>query len=199
MQPITKRFPEVRNLHSSSRQPAKRKGLESLSKRTTAIKPKPIFLCFALVLASHISAAHCAPSTASSVSNQNAEPSRTLPLVRIPTKLNKNDKQAVALISQVSIVPIAKRIFPDYRPRAYDENENPISAWTVHEYKEIAALQTLSEPLRQLPISQLIAMESKLGGINKHGMLTDLKSKTTETYQNAETQRRRVSSDCMIK
>lgn len=29
-------------------------------------------------------------------------------------------------------------------------------------------------------------MESKLGGVNKHGMLTDLKSKTTETYQDAE-------------
>lgn len=186
MQPITKRFLEVRNLHSSSTQPVKREGLESLSKRTTAIQPKPIFLCFALVLASHVSAAQCAPSRTTAAKSTKEESSQSLPLVRIPTKLNKNDEQAVALISQVSIVPIAKRIFPDYRPRAYDENENPISAWTVQQYHEISALQTLSEPLRQLPISQLIAMESKLGGINKHGMLSDLKSKTTETYQNAE-------------
>lgn len=173
-------------MYSSSTQPAKREGLESLSKRSTAIQPKPIFLCFALVLASHVSAAQGAPSRPTAAKSMKEESSQALPLLRIPAKLNKNDEQAIALISQITIVPMAKRIFPDYRPRAYDENENPISAWTVQQYHEIAALQSLSEPLRQLPISQLMAMESKLGGVNKHGMLTDLKSKTTETYQDAE-------------
>ncbi|MFA6555227.1 MAG: hypothetical protein WCT03_02305, partial [Candidatus Obscuribacterales bacterium] len=110
---------------------------------------------------------------------------QTLPLVRMPAKLAKEDEQALALISQISIAPVGKRIFPNYRPRAYGENENPISAWTVKEYQEIAKLQKLSEPFRQLPISQLMAMESKLGGINNHGMLTDLKNKTLETYQSA--------------
>ena len=137
-------------------------------------------------MASDVSAAQCAPTKNTSAQSTKAEPSQSLPLVRIPAKLNKNDEQALAQISQISIVPLTKQIFPDYRPRAYDENQNPISAWTVQEYKQIAALQTLSDPLRQLPTSQLMAMESKLGGINKHGMLSDLKFKTTETYQNAE-------------
>lgn len=161
----------------------------------------PILLCLALMLASNGSAADCSPSKPSTeksaaersvttqsatVKNATRESSQPLPIVRLPTNPNKDDKQAISLITKISILPVAKGIFPEYRPRAYGENENPITAWTVQEYKEIAGLQSISEPLRQLPVNQLMAMESKLGGINKHGMLTDLKMRTTDTYQNVE-------------
>ncbi len=158
----------------------------------------PIILCLTLMVANKGSAADCSPTepstpkgattakSAAGAKNAAAESPQPLPMVRLPTNLNKDDKQAIALVSQISILPIAKGVFPDYRPRAYAENESPISAWTVQEYKEIAGLQSISEPLRQLPSSQLMAMESKLGGINKHGMLTDLKMRTTDTYQNVE-------------
>lgn len=146
---------------------------------------KPILTTIAIILACHASAALGEPNNLPLSRSEIIYQPQTLPLVRMPAKLAKEDEQALALISQISIAPVGKRIFPNYRPRAYGENENPISAWTVKEYQEIAKLQKLSEPFRQLPISQLMAMESKLGGINNHGMLTDLKNKTLETYQSA--------------
>lgn len=102
---------------------------------------------------------------------------QTLPIVRIPEKLSKLDEQALRFVSQTSITPVRKGIFPDYRPRSLAEDQNPLSAWTAKDYKAITSLRDLSDEWRQLTRDQLVAMESLLGGVNNHGMLMDLKQR----------------------
>ncbi len=102
---------------------------------------------------------------------------QSLPIVKIPEPLNDVDKTALRIVSQASVIPVTKRLFPNYRQRQLEEDQEPISAWSEKDYQEITGLSARSNELKQLTLSQIAAMSSLLGGVNIDGMLSGLLQK----------------------
>jgi len=123
-----------------------------------------------LLLASTVAATEMAPARAQGKANP-------LPPIKLPTTLSGADKQAYDDVTKASVIPVSKIIFPDYRPRARKESTIPISAWSKKDYQAILQLSSTSEELKQMLADECSSMESKLGGINKHTVLLELKER----------------------
>ena len=74
-----------------------------------------------------------------------SNPKPALSTIKLPTTPTPADKASSTLISSVSIVPITKGIFPEYRKRSLDENRLDVAAWSLVEYKKYEALGAQSE------------------------------------------------------
>ena len=94
---------------------------------------------------------------------------RCLPTITIPKTLSPSDAKALDIVSQASVIPVTKEIFPNYKTRSILESQIPISAWTVKDYQAIVQLKGLSERLRQLTVNQFSRMDQIFGSVNNHG------------------------------
>jgi len=101
-----------------------------------------------------------------------------LPPVKLPTTLTGGDQQAYDAVTKYSVIPVTKSIFPEYRSRAAKEATIPISAWSAKDYQAIVQLSKTSEELKQLLADECTAMESKLGGIDRHPVMQALKERS---------------------
>jgi len=121
--------------------------------------------------------------------------SQPLPMIKLPNKLAANDMRVLNELKRLSIVPVRKGVFPDYRPRAYDENNEPVSAWSVADYDSIKELGLHSEEFRQIVINQTGGLESKVGGINNHGVKSELIQRANVGYYPSS--KIEINADCL--
>lgn len=121
--------------------------------------------------------------------------SQPLPLVKLPDKPSANDTRVLSELKRVSIVPVRKGVFPDYRPREYEENNEPVSAWSLADYESIKQLGLHSEEFRQIVINQTGSLESKVGGVNNHGVKSDLIQRAKVGYYPGD--RIDITADCL--
>jgi hypothetical protein len=104
-----------------------------------------------------------------------SNPKPALPIISLPIKLGDKDKEALKIITNASIVPITKGIFPQYRARDLDEAKLDVRVWSPSEYKKYKTLGTQSEWLRVLLVEQTMALETAVGGENRNGQISMLR------------------------
>ncbi|MBS2008895.1 MAG: hypothetical protein JST01_17725 [Cyanobacteria bacterium SZAS TMP-1] len=115
-----------------------------------------------------------------------AQDATALPLTRSPIKLDKSAKTVYQTIEASSVVPVTTGTFPDYRQREFMESFEPISAWSKADYAQIQRLRDHSEDFRLLTINQLLAMQSKIGGVRDHGILGQLEQRKAGEDSNTQ-------------
>lgn len=106
-----------------------------------------------------------------------SDPKPALSIITLPANPGDKDKEAATIISNASIVPITRGVFPQYRARALDEERLDITAWSLADYKKYQALGARSEPCRRLLVEQTMALQTAIGGSNNNGAIAQLRGR----------------------